>query len=120
MILTFNNFINKNNLENKATSNIKKQQVLSSIGLNNVGIYLKDGLFSSDVGSVNLHPTKGTHWVAHNHENYFDSYGCAPLQYLSKFIMKRNGRCLYSEYKIQVLKNKEIVFVQVIAYIYFT
>ena len=57
MIPTFNEFIKKHNLKNKATSNIKIQQVLISIGLNNVNIYLRDGPFSSDIGIVNLHPT---------------------------------------------------------------
>ena len=59
--MTFNDFIKKYNLKNKATSNIKIQQVLNSIGLNNVGIYLRDGPFESDIGIVNLHPFKGTH-----------------------------------------------------------
>ena len=56
-------FIKKHNLKNKATSNIKIQQVLDSIGLDNVGIYLRDGPFSGDIGIVNLHPSKETHWV---------------------------------------------------------
>ena len=99
--MTFNEFIKKYNLKNKATSNIKIQQVLDSIGLNNIGIYLRDGPFSSDIGVVNLHPSKGTHWVTYINENYFDSYGCAPPKKLSKFIIKRNGYCLYSEYQIQ-------------------
>ena len=48
-------------LKNKTTTNIKKiQQVLGSIGLDNVGIYLRDGPFSSEIGIVNLHPSKGT------------------------------------------------------------
>ena len=76
--MTFNDFIKKHNLKNKATSNIKIQQVLNSIGLNNVNIYLRDGSFSSDFGIVNLHPAKGTHWVCYINENYFDSYGCVP------------------------------------------
>ena len=38
MILTFNDFIKKYKLKNKATSNIKIQQVFDSIGLKNVGI----------------------------------------------------------------------------------
>ena len=100
-MITFNDFIKKYNLRNKATSNIKIQQVLNSIGLNNVNIYLRDGLFSSDIGIVNLHPSKGTHWVCYINENYFDSYGCSPPKKLSKFIIKRNGFCLYSEYQIQ-------------------
>ena len=100
-MITFNDFIKKYNLRNKATSNIKIQQVLNSIGLNNVNIYLRDGLFSSDIGIVNLHPSKGTHWVCYINENYFDSYGCSPPKKLSKFIIKRNGFCLFSEYQIQ-------------------
>ena len=57
-MMTFNDFIKKYNLRNKATSNIKIQQVLSSLSLNDVGIYLKDGPFESDIGIVNLHPSK--------------------------------------------------------------
>ena len=99
--MTFNDFIKKFALKNKATSNIKIQQVLSSLSLNDVGIYLRDGPFSSDIGIVNLHPSKGTHWVCYINENYFDSYGCVSPKRLSKFIIKRNGYCLYSEYQIQ-------------------
>ena len=99
--MTFNDFIKKHNLKNKATSNIKIQQVLSSLSLNDVGIYLRDGLFKSDIGIVNLHPSKGTHWVTYMNENYFDSYGVVCPKKLSKFIIKRNGFCLYSEYQIQ-------------------
>ena len=100
--MKFNDFIKKHNLKNKATSNIKIQQVFSSLSLNDVGIYLRDGLFKSDIGIVNLHPSKGTHWVTYMNENYFDSYGVVCPKKLSKFIkIKRNGFCLYSEYQIQ-------------------
>ena len=99
--MDFNDFIKKYKLKNKATSNIKIQQVLSSQSLNDVGIYLRDGPFKSDIGVVNLHPSKGTHWVCYINENYFDSYRCACPKKLSKFIIKRNGYCLYSEYQIQ-------------------
>ena len=99
--MTFNDFIKKYKLKNKATSKIKIQQVINSIGLNNVGIYLRDGPFSSDIGIVNLHPSKGTHWICFVNENYFDSYGCVCPKKVSKFIIKRNGYCLYSEYQIQ-------------------
>ena len=100
-MIKFNEFIKKYNLRNKATSNIKIQQVLSSLSLNDVGIYLRDGPFESDIGIVNLHSFKGTHWVCYVNENYFDSYGCVCPKKLSKFIIKRNGYCLYSEYQIQ-------------------
>ena len=100
-MMTFNDFIKKHNLKNKATSNIKIQQVLSFLSLNEVGIYLRDGPFESDIGIVNLHPSKGTHWVVYINENYFDSYGFVCPKKLAKFIIKRNGYCLYSEYQIQ-------------------
>ena len=62
------------------------------------------------VGIVNLHPSKGTHWVCYINENYFDSYGCVCPKKLSKFIIKRNRHCLYSEYKIQGLTSKQDSF----------
>ena len=100
-MMTFNDLVHKYNLKNKATSNIKIQQVLSSLSLNDVGIYLRDGPFESDIGIVNLHPSKGTHWVCYMNENYFDSYGVVCPKKLSKFIIKRNGYCIYFEYQIQ-------------------
>ena len=97
-MITFNDFVKKYNLKNKATSNIKIYEVLKNIGLDTkVGIYLRDGPFSTDIGIVNLHPSKGTHWVCYINENYFDSYGCVCPKNLSKFIIKRNGYCLYSK-----------------------
>ena len=91
---SFNDFVNKHNLGDKPTSNTKIQQVFCSIGLNNVGMYLRDGPFESDIGIVNLHSSKGTHWVVYINENSFDGYGCSPPQKLFKFIIKRNGYCL--------------------------
>ena len=112
---TFNVFVHKHNFRNKATSNIKILQVLFSIGLENVGLYLRDGPFEFDIGIVILQPSKGTHLVCYINENYFDSYGCVCPKKLSKVIIKRNGYCFYSEYQIK----KMIVFVQVIVHIYF-
>ena len=89
-MMSFNDFIKKHSLKNRATSNIKIQQLHNSIGFNNVGIYLTDGPFSSDIGIVILHSSKGTHWITFMNENYFDSYGCVPPKKLSKFITKRN------------------------------
>ena len=63
VMITFIDFVQKHNLKNKATSNLKLQQVLSSFGLKDVGIYLRDGPFKNDIGKVNLHPSKGTHCV---------------------------------------------------------
>ena len=100
--MTFNDFVKQYNLKNKATSNIKLYEVLKKIGLDSkVVIYLRDGEFSSNYGIVNLHPSRGSHWVCYINGIYFDSYGCVPPRKLSKFIIKRNGHCLYSEYQIQ-------------------
>ena len=108
MILTFNDFVLKHKFKEKATSNIKINEVLKNIGLDTkVKLYLRDGSLSTHIGIVNLHHSKGTHWVCYITENYFDSYGCSPPKKLSKFIIKRNGYCLYSEYKIQGLANKQ-------------
>ena len=109
-MISFNNFVKKYNLKNKATSNIKTYEVMRKIGLDStVGIYLRDGSFSTDIGIVNLHPSRGTHWVCYINENYFDSYGCSPPKKLSKFIIKQNEYCLYSEYQIQ--KNDSVAYI---------
>ena len=100
-MMIFNDFVRKYDLQNKATSNIKIQQVLSSLSLNEMGIYLRDGPFKSDTGIVNLHQSRGTHWVCYINRYYFDSYGCVPPKKLSEFNIKQNGYCLYSEYQIQ-------------------
>ena len=98
--MLLNDFVKNYKLKNKATSKIKIHQVLSSLFLNDVGIYLTDGPFESDIGIVNLHPSKGTHWICYINENYFDSYGVVSPKKLSKFIIKRNRYCLYSEYQV--------------------
>ena len=106
-MMTFNDFVHKHNLKNKATSILKLHEVMKKIGLDaNVGIYLRDGPFSSHIGIENLHPSKGTHWVCYINENYFDSYGFSSPNKLSDFPRKRNGYCLYSEYKLQGLTSK--------------
>ena len=68
---TFNVFINKYKLKIKATSNIKTQQILPSIGLDKVGICLRDGKFLSKKGMVNLHATKATKWVSYEKRKLF-------------------------------------------------
>ena len=104
-------------MKNNATSNIKTCQVLSSTGLDDVIIYLRDGPFSSDIGIVNPHKSIGSFWFVYMNEIHLDSYGCAPPNKLSKFNIKRNGRFLYSEYKKKVLQLKKILIVQPTVYI---
>ena len=103
---TFNEFVHKHNSKNKTTSNIKIKQVLSSLSLNDVVVFLRYSPFISDIGLVSLHPSKGTHWVCCINEIYFDSYGCVSPEKLSEFITQRKGYCLFSEYKIQGLTSK--------------
>ena len=93
--MTFNDFVHKFKFKNKATSNKKIQQVLSTLSLNDVTIYLRDGLFKTDVGIGNLHPFRGSHWILYKNEKYFDSDGCSTPKKLSNFILKRNGHCFF-------------------------
>ena len=44
------------------------QQVLGSIGLEGVDLYLRDGPFPSDIGNVILHTPTGTHCLLYLYE----------------------------------------------------
>ena len=74
--------------------------------MNDLGIYLRDGPFESDIVIVYLHPTKGTHWVKYINGKTFDVYGCVCPKKLSRFIIKRNRHSLNSEYKVQGLTSE--------------
>ena len=73
--MSISDFAHKSKIKKRATLNITVYRVPSSIELGTVDLYLRDGPFSSDVGIVNLHPAKGTHWVVFINEHYFNSYG---------------------------------------------
>ena len=93
--MSFSDFVHKYNFKNKATSNIKIQQVLGYIGIDNVAIFLKDGTFSSDNEFLNLNPYyKGAQLVAYINGNVFGSYGCQPPNELCKSIIKQNIVCI--------------------------
>ena len=68
--MSFNDFDHKHNLKTEPTSNIKIQKVLGSVGLEEIGIYITDGLFKSDIRIVNLYPSQRTHWVVNINENF--------------------------------------------------
>ena len=93
-MMSFNYFIHKYKLKNKATSIIKIQQVLPSLTLNHVGIYLRGRAFSTNIGIVTIIPSKRTHWICYIINQYFDSYGVVYPKKLSKFLMNQNRRCL--------------------------
>ena len=42
---------------------IKLMNKQTSFGITECGIYMRDDKFTTTAGIVNLHPTKGTHWV---------------------------------------------------------
>ena len=81
-----------------------------------MGIYLRFCSFESVIKIVNLHPFQCTHWVLYFHERFFGSHGTTPPRNLSEFIIKRNGHCLFSDYKIQGLTGKGIPIVQLSVY----
>ena len=75
--------------------------------LTDVGINLKAGPISSDIGIFNLHWPKGTHWVVYINDTYFDSCGCSHPIKLSKFIRKQHENGEYSEFELQGFTNKK-------------
>ena len=97
--LSFKEFVEKYGLKNEATSDVKNKRNPrhTLLKLNSTGIYMRDVKFTTDSGIVNLHPTKGTHWVMFVTEFYFDSYGCPPPPNKLNHIKKG----IYSEYQIQ-------------------
>ena len=100
--LSFKEFVNKYGIKNEATSNVEIKEILKLMNTS-CGIYMRDDKFITTSGIVNLHPTKGTHWVMFINEYYFDSYGCPPPLNITKQINTRSafGNGIYSEYQIQ-------------------
>ena len=94
--LSFKEFDNKYGLKNEATSNVEIKEILILMNTS-CGIYMRDDKFITTSGIVNLHPTKGTHWVMFTNQNYFDSYGCPP----PTNILNHINNDIYSEYQIQ-------------------
>ena len=110
------------NLKNKATSNIKFEQIANSLGLDGT-LCMRDGDFLNHAGSeghlrlrnvrlakdefssnsaiVSLHAKRGTHWVCFVEKYYFESYGCAPPKHILKNIKVRHGKSISVEYQFQ-------------------
>ena len=95
--LSFKEFVEKYRPKSEATSNIKIKEILKLMNITECGIYMRDDKFTTTSGIVNLHPTKGTHWVMFVNEFYFDSYDCPPPTNILDHIKKG----IYSEYQIQ-------------------
>ena len=107
-MISFKEFVDKYGLKDEATSNVKIKEIIDILKIN-CGIYMRDDKFTTKSEIVNLHPTKGTHWVLFTEGTegtpcasrtgnfYFDSYGCPP----PVNIIKQIGKGQYSEYQIQ-------------------
>ena len=110
---SFKDILKKHNLKNEVPTNKKILEVLKKIcnhnrvgvfaeqNHNEVRIFMRDSNLSGDIGIVNLHPTKGTHWVLFINNYYFDSYGCPSPKNILKYIKFKYDKCIYSEYRTQ-------------------
>ena len=87
MIKSFADFVFQYNLKKKATSNIKLQQMLKRLGLHfKVSVFVRNGIFSTNSGILNLQHSKGSHWVCYIGDSYFDSYWCSPFKKSPNYI----------------------------------
>ena len=100
--MSFKEFVDIYGLKEQAASNIKIKEVLEKLTIPAV-IYMRDDKFTTTAGIVNLHPTKGKHWVIYTNKNYFDSYGCPPPVNVTKPIKTPSAFSggIYSEYQIE-------------------
>ena len=112
--LSFKEFVDKYGFKNEGTSNVKIKEILGTHKLNSTGIYMRDDQFTTTSGIVNLHPTKGTHWVMFSDKFCFDSYGCPPPKNIQTQVQKG----IYSEYQIQ--KNDSYCAVYCLYVLYLT
>ena len=96
LILTFEKFKNKFNIDNNAMSDIRIKDIGKDISLTPIEIVMRDqSLDNTSVPNViiivNLHPTDGTHWVLvmrrEDGTYYFDSFGVEiPPLFLEDFV----------------------------------
>ena len=66
--LSLKELVDEFGLKNEATSNVKIKETLNTLRdsgelIPPAGVYMRDDNFTTTAGIVNLHPTKGTHWV---------------------------------------------------------
>ena len=97
LILTFEEFNNKFNIDNSAMSDIRIKDIGKDISLTPIEIVMRDRTPNnvSEPNSniiVNLHPTEGTHWVLVIRREggpvyYFDSFGIeTPPLFLEEYV----------------------------------
>ena len=97
LILTFEEFKNKFDIDNSAMSDIRKKDIGKDISLTSIEIVMRDQTPDSFTNPnfniiVNLHPTEGTHWVLVIRREdgpvyYFDSFGIeTPPLFLVEYV----------------------------------
>ena len=97
LILTFEEFNNKFNIDNNAMSDIRIKDIGKDISLTPIEIVMRDQTPDSIRNPnfniiVNLHPTEGTHWVLVIRREggpvyYFDSFGVeTPPLFLEEYV----------------------------------
>ena len=97
LIITFEDFNNKFNIDNNAMSDIRIKDIGIDIGLTPIEIVMRDQTPDSIMDQnfniiVNLHPTEGTHWVLVIRREggppyYFDSFGVeTPPLFLEEYV----------------------------------
>ena len=97
LILTFEEFNNKFNVDNSAMSDIRIKHIGKDISLKPIEIVMRDetpdNIFDNNFNIiVNLYPTDGTHWVLVIRKEggpvyYFDSFGVeTPPLFLEEYV----------------------------------
>ena len=106
--LSFKEFLDRYELKDKATSNVKLNKNILDIFMNEMnihdpcGVYMRDAALATNSGIVKIHLTKGSHWVMFVDEFYFDSYGCPPsVKVMNHLNMSQVNRSIYSESLLQ-------------------
>ena len=97
LILTFEEFNNKYNIDNEAMSDIRIKDIDKDISLTTIEIVMRDEILNMISEHnlniiVNLHPTDGTHWVLVIRRDggpvyYFDSFDVeTPPLFLEEYV----------------------------------
>ena len=97
LILTFEEFNNKFNIDNNAMSDVLIKDIGKDISLKPIELVMRDQTLDNTKESnfnfiVNLHPTDGTHWVLVIRREggpvyYFDSFGVeTPPLFLEEYV----------------------------------
>ena len=94
--MTFNGTFFKSKWKDRTSSIKKPFQALNKLRID-IGKEMKVGYFKTDFGFVNLHLTKGTHWVVELQKVCIDSFVCPPPIELPVFKRKNQRNFLFAE-----------------------